>query len=122
MEEQLGIEIFASFPDDSSMFNQENNRAGRHFLGGPRYTLRDNKLLCYITFSPKGHIILKILADILKWINDREIFQRNDNYPKPFLLLDNHRSWLEVLLLSSINNPQHKWVVCITCPSETSLW
>ena len=43
------------------------------------------------------------------------------NGPSPFLLLDGHGSQLEVRFQSYINDPSHKWVVCIEVPNVTSL-
>ena len=63
-----------------------------------------------------------ILADILRYIDDRGVFPRLNNNPTPFLLLDGHGSRLEVPFLSYINDPTHKWIVCIGCPNGTSLW
>jgi len=121
-EERLGIDIFADCPEDSTMYNKENYGPGKYFPGGPRCTFRNIDLPCYVTCSPKGSITSTILADILKFIDDRKVFPRHDNNPTPFLLLDGHGSRLEIPFLSYINNPQHKWVVCIGCPNGTSLW
>ena len=104
------------------MYNKENYGPGKYFPGGPRCNFRNVDLPCYVTCSPKGSITSTILADILKFIDDRGVFPRHDNNPTPFLLLDGHGSRLEVPFLSYVNDQQHKWVVCIGCPNGTSLW
>ena len=77
---------------------------------------------CYINASPKGSITFDILADILKWIDDKGVYPQKENGPTPFLLLDGHGSRLGVPFLSYINNLSHKWVVYIGVPNGTSVW
>ena len=77
---------------------------------------------CYINASPKRSITSDILADMLKWIDDKGMYLWQENGPTPFLLLDGHGSRLEVPLLSYINDPSHKWVVCIGVHNDTSVW
>jgi len=62
------------------------------------------------------------LSDMLRRIDQSGVFPRQPDQPTPFLLLDGHGSRLEVPFLSYINNPKHKWVVCIGVPNGTSLW
>ena len=50
-----------------------------------------------------------------------DVIPREEN-KKSFLLLDGHRSRLEVPFLQYINTPTDHWVVCIGVPYGTTLW
>ena len=50
-----------------------------------------------------------------------ELFERA-NGQLPFVLLDGHRSRTEFKFIEHINNPEHKWVVCIGALCGASLW
>ena len=120
VEDRLGIDIFAECDED--ILSDANYGPGKYFPGGPRCTFNGTDIPCYINASPKGSITSDILADILKWIDDKGVYPRNENGPTPFLLLDGHGSRLEIPFLSYINDPSHKWVVCIGVPNGTSVW
>ena len=122
VEERLGVDIHAPSPQDDDIFSEDHHGPGKYFPGGPRCRFRGIDVPCYVTCSPKGSITSQILADVLKWLDDRNVFPRDDNSPTPFLLLDGHGSRLEIPFLQYINDPKHKWVVCIGCPNGTSLW
>ena len=122
VKERLGIDIFAKCPDDSTIYGQENYGPRKYFPGGPRCTFRGIDLPCYMMYSPKGSITSTILVDILKFVDDRGVFPRLDKNPTPFLLLDGHDSQSKVPFLSYMNDPKHKWIVCIDCHNVTSLW
>ncbi len=51
-----------------------------------------------------------------------DLFPREEDGPKPFLLLDGHGSRLELPFLEYINDPTHQWVICIGVPYGTSYW
>ena len=123
-EERLGIDIFAPMPstDTNTMSSMEHHGPGKWFPGGPRCEFRGHKIPCYIGTSPKGSITSELLTDMLRRIDKIGVFPRLQDQPTPFLLLDGHGSRLEVPFLSYVNNPRHKWVVCIGVPNGTSLW
>ena len=123
VEERLGVDLFAPLPnEENGLFHRLNYGRGIYFPGGPKCTFRGHEIPCYITTSPKGSIISEILKDILMYIDKIGVFPRNKGSPTPFLLLDGHGSRLELPFLSYVNNPAHKWVVCIGVPNGTSLW
>ena len=122
VEERLGVDIHAASPEDDRMFCQDHYDPGKYFPGGPKCKFRGIDVPCYVSCSSKGSITSKILADVLRGLDVRNIFPRNDNSPTPFLLLDGHGSRLELPFLEYVNDPKHKWVVCIGCPNGTSLW
>ena len=55
-------------------------------------------------------VMSQILKDILRYIENIGVFQQNEGFPNPFLLLDGHGSIIEM-----------EWVVCIGVPNGTSL-
>jgi len=59
---------------------------------------------------------------MLKWIDDIGVYPREKNGPTPFLLLDGHGYRLELPFLQYVNDPAHKWIVCIGVPNGTSVW
>ena len=122
VEERLGIDIFAPMPTESSTSMVGNYGEGKWFPGGPTCNFRGHRIPCYVTATPKGSITSEVLRDMLKRIDSSGVFPRGPSQPTPFLLLDGHGSRLELPFLSYVNDPMHKWVVCIGVPNGTSLW
>lgn len=122
VEERLGIDVFAPIPQENNMFHEDNYGKGKYFPGPPKCHFRGKEVPCYVTHSPKGSITSTILTDVLRHIDRIDVFPRGETNPTPFLLLDGHGSRLEVPFLSYVNNPAHKWVVCIGVPNGTSIW
>ena len=120
VENRLGINIFAECNED--ILSEDNYGPGKYFPGGPKCKFNGKEVPCYIDASPKGSVTSDILADMLKWIDDIGVYPRREGGPTPFLLLDGHGSRLEVLFLSYINDPSHKWIVCIGVFNGTSVW
>ena len=104
------------------MFESENYGKDKVFHWPPKCHFRGEDAPCYIVFSPKGSITSQILTGILHHVDKIGIFQRGENNPTRFLLLDGHSSGLEVPFLSYVNNPEEKWVVCFGVPNGTSIW
>jgi hypothetical protein len=90
--------------------------------GGPVCHFRNKEIPCFVGTSPKASITSQLLADMLKTIDDAEVFDRIPGGPVPFLLLDGHHSRLEVPFLDYIFNDDHKWFVCIGVPYATHYW
>ena len=63
-----------------------------------------------------------VLRKMLRRIDQTGVFPRLPGQSTPFLLLDNHGSRLELPFPSYVNDPMHKWVVCIGVPNGASLW
>ena len=76
-----------------------------------------------IRYSEKGSITPEILKDILKTIDDLEVFQTyRDNGAVPFLLVDGHQSRFHSTFLEYITDDAYPWKVSIVVPYGTSLW
>ena len=58
---------------------------------------------------------------MLQTIDSLNLFPREGNM-RPFLLLDGHRSRLELPFLQYINTPKDHWVICIGVPYRTAYW
>ncbi len=58
---------------------------------------------------------------MLQTLDSLNLFPHESNM-RPFLLLDGHRSRLELSFLQYINTPKDHWVVCIGVPYGTAYW
>jgi hypothetical protein len=90
--------------------------------GGPTCTYNGKEVKCYVNTSPKASITSAMLADMLSRIDIAGVFPREQDGPKPFLLLDGHHSRFEIPFLNYIHDSQHEWVVCIGVPYGTHIW
>jgi hypothetical protein len=75
---------------------------------------------CFVAWTPKGLITSALLAEMLKKMNDLELFDCSDGIA-PFLLLDGHGSRFELPFVEYIHGDR-EWTVCIGVPYGTSLW
>ena len=118
-----GIDILAEKIGDESDddFLEMNSGPGKLFPGGPSCTVCGKVVPCFVRFQPKGGMTSVILKDILRTLDELEVFPRVNGL-KPFLLVDGHGSRLEIPFLEYINEPDHEWVVCIGVPYGTDLW
>ncbi len=57
---------------------------------------------------------------MLKTLDQLKVIPRNANV-KPFILLDDHQSRLELPFLTYINDPEDHWIACIGVPYGTIL-
>ena len=89
---------------------------------GPTCTYRGIEIPCLIRWTENRSITSSILCDILKELDHKKIFPREEQGCKPFFFVDGHSSRFEVPFLQYINNKEHEWVVCIGVPYGTSLW
>jgi hypothetical protein len=89
--------------------------------GGPQCFFKGKNIPCFTGCSPKASITSQMLADMLKAMDDHELFDRSDG-SRPFLLLDGHHSRLELPFLDYIHGPGHEWTTCIGVPYGTHFW
>jgi hypothetical protein len=75
---------------------------------------------CFVAWTPKGSIMSALLAEMLKKMDDLELFDRSDDID-PFLLLDGHGSPFELPFVEYMHGDR-EWTVCIGVPYGTSLW
>ena len=109
--------------DNNFEFFENNYGKGRLFPGGHVCEIEGKKIPTMIRYSEKGSITPEILKDILKTIDDLEVFQTyRDNGAVPFLLVDGHQSRFHSTFLEYITDDAHPWKVSIGVPYGTSLW
>ena len=76
--------------------------------------------------SPKGSISPDILNEALRYLDQLNVFERRQDVPNPFGLLDVHGSRLQLLLLeyinSSISYEQSKWMITLGNTNATYFW
>jgi len=75
----------------------------------------------FVCCSENSSISGQLLTDMLRFMDDLEIFDRSLGL-NPFLILDGHGSRFELCFLEYINNEATKWNVCIGLPYGTSYW
>jgi len=120
---KLGIDItkrinLGDGDDDTTVWMNNEHL----MIGGPVCRFRGKEIPCYIGTSPKASITSYLLADMLKCIDELDVFDRTADGRRPFLLLDGHHSRMELPFLDYIHGTGHKWVVCIGVPYATHLW
>ena len=102
-------------------FIEEHTKSSGALAGGPKCSHNGKEIPCFYGASPHGGITGQMLADMLKFLDERNVYERSDNL-KPFLLLDGHNSRFSLEFLSYINDEAHEWVVCIGVPYGTHIW
>ena len=108
--------------DDISFF-RENYGPGKLFPGGPVCKFMGKDIPTLIRYTDGGGINGDILTDILKTIDQLDIFAEDRrNGVKPFILLDGHQSRFSLPFLTYITNASHPWKVSIGVPYGTALW
>jgi hypothetical protein len=86
---------------------------------GPVCTFRGKEVPCFCCNSESGSINGALLTAMLKYIEDKQVFNRSTGL-NPFLLLDGHGSHFELEFLEYINCKESKWEVNIGLPYGTS--
>ena len=74
-----------------------------------------------IRWAESGGVTTKLFQDALHTMDTLGLFPRDDNVV-PFGIFDGHGSRLEYPFLQYINNPDHKWSVCVGVPYGTAYW
>ena len=96
---------------------------GKLFPGLPSCEYKGVRVPGYITYSEGGGITASILTDIFRRLDYLKLFdQDRTNGFTPFVLLDGHGSRFDIEFLEYINNPSHRWNVCLGVPYGTALW
>ena len=120
---EAGIDISVTPVGDNKNTNFifNNSGPGKYYPGGPECTYNGKKVPAFIRWHESASITTHILVEALQTLDSYNIFNRT-NRVKPFLILDGHKSRLELPFLQYINTPKDHWVVCIGVPYGTALW
>ena len=70
--------------------------------------IRGIEVLAYVACSEKGSTTLTILRGMLERLYTLKVFPNGAGKPLLFLLVDGHRSRLELPFIDYINDPAHK--------------
>jgi hypothetical protein len=95
---------------------------GKYFPRGPTCTFRGKDIPCLTYITESGGINGDILVDILRTLDELDVFPRVPGGPVPFLIIDGHESRLAPTFLKYINDQGHVWKVCLGIPYATSFW
>jgi hypothetical protein len=106
---------------DFNQFIAEAIEPGGALAGGPTCVHNGKTIPCFYGVSPHGGITGKMLAEMLQYLDENEVFERS-NDTIPFLLVDGHNSRFSFEFLSYIHGTGHEWKVCIGVPYGTHLW
>jgi hypothetical protein len=93
----------------------------KRFPMGPVCTFNGIEVPTLCCCSENGSITAHLLVQMLKTIDELNVFDRSDGIP-PFLLLDGHGSRFDLEFLEYVNGVETNWRVCIGVPYGTSYW
>ena len=103
------------------MDNRNINGKGKFMPCGPTCLYKGIEIPCRTYISESGGITAKILVDLLQMFDTLFVFPR-DAGVTPVLIVNGHESCLHHSFLEYVNNPAHKWHVCLGVPYATSYW
>jgi hypothetical protein len=120
---KLGIDIRKDIQTGRTNYEtfEMNYGEDKSFVGGPKCLYNGNVLPCFVGCSPNASITSEILAGMIELIDKKEVFDRSTGN-LPVLLLDGHQSRMKLPFLEYVNDPEHKWMVCLGVPYGTHLW
>jgi hypothetical protein len=126
---KLGIDIRKDIETGRTTYETFELNYGLDFsedisiVGGPK-CIYNGKVLPYfrsVGCSTNASITSEILAGMIASIDKQNVFDRS-TWKLPVLLLDGHQSRMKLPFLEYVNNPEHKWMVCLGVPYGTHLW
>ena len=109
-------------PEESDTYFFKNTGAGKYFPGPPVCEFRGKTIPALVRWNESATITSEILVEMLATLDVLNVIPRDDTNIKPFLLIDGHKSRLELPFLEYINTPKDHWVVCLGVPYGTALW
>jgi hypothetical protein len=98
-----------------------NTGDGMAMQGGPTCFFQGKEIPCFVCTSPKASITSSLLADMLKYLDSFNLFDRSSG-KRPLLLLDVHHSRMDLPFLDYIHGAGHNWVCFIGVPYATHIW
>ena len=96
---------------------------GKVFPGLPSCWYKGKEIPSYVAFSESGGITPTILTNIFRRLDELKLFDEDRRLGiTPFVMLDGHGSRFHLEFLEYINDPKHKWNICLGVPYGTALW
>ena len=99
-----GIDYCISIPYDSSKTMEENMGEDKEVPKLPVWKFRGELITGLMCMYPKISIRSEILTEALKYLDQLNIFERIQDCPTPFGLLDGHGSILQLPLMEYIKS------------------
>jgi hypothetical protein len=119
----LNINVETHQGDDEFSFFERNLGEEKLYPGGPSCMFKGKKIPCMIEFSSGGGMTGEILTKIFQTLDALEVYKEDREMGlRPFILLDGHQTRFELEFLTYVNDPVHRWSVCIGVPYGTALW
>lgn len=92
------------------------------FLVDQFVCFRQEVVPCFVTCTPKEGITSMVLGDMLKRMENVDLFPPKLGGQLPFLLLNEHNSNFQLHFLEYVNNQQYCLVVYIGLPNRIAFW
>jgi hypothetical protein len=102
------------------MKDEHSNGVDRMFPFEPTCSFDGTEVPIFITCSNNGSITSQLLTNMLRKMDDLEIFCRSDGV-NPFLLCDGHDSCFEEPFLEYTLEGKRPWTCCIGVPYGTDI-
>ena len=105
-----------------TLMSDVNFGKNKYFPSGPTCHFRGKEIPYLPLSSPCGGITGALLVEILSWLDSHDIYEREENGPEPFLIVDGHGSRLDPDFVEYISNKKHVRHVNLGVPHATSYW
>lgn len=89
------------------------------YPSGPVCHFQGKQISCKTYISKSGGITPDILVDILVTLDSLNVFDCTAKNAQPILILDSHKSQMNVKFLKYITKKDHKWTCCVGIPYAT---
>ena len=117
------IDMESNSQKTNSQFVRDNYGENRLLPGAPNCQFKGKTVPAFVTFTEGGGMNGWVLTEILRRIDDLELYHQDRmNGLTPFLLLDGHQSRFDLRFLKYINEKETQWSVCLGVPYGTALW
>jgi hypothetical protein len=121
--EGIDIRVLPERDENGEICLEEVNFGnGKYFPCGPICNFRGKQLKYLPLASPSGGITGELLLEIMRWLDDNNVYERGPGLPIPFLVVDGHNSRWDPDFVDYITNPDHEWKLNFGIPHATSYW
>jgi hypothetical protein len=117
----IGFNALAPWIGANDNDDMNAGRVDKRFPMGPVCTFNGIEVPTLCCLSGSGSITAHLLVQMLKTLDELNVFDCSDGIP-PFLLLDGHGSCFDLEFLEYINSVETNWRVRMGVPYGTSCW